>query len=144
MLEGYSARAGQLVLVEQQPQQPRLSNKPVVLVGGKVGGGQKEAEQPMNPNEVIINGEGGPRMLEPLAAEVAELEDLETSAAYDDFEKRAKWNSMQGKGERLQFLGAKLKLMMLMILLCSFDSITGGWGKRAPNNWNKLSAAWGK
>ena len=136
MLEGYSARAGQLVLVEQQ--QPRqLSNKPVVLVGGKVGGGQKEAEQPMNPNEVIINGEGGPRMLEPLAAEVAELEDLE---AYDDFEKRAKWNSMQGKGERLQFLGAKLKLMISHF----FDLITGGWGKRAPNNWNKLSAAWGK
>lgn len=118
MLEGYSARAGQLVLLEQQQQQqPRqLSNKPVVLVGGKVGGGQKEAEQPMNPNEVIIGGgegAGGPRMLEPLAAEVAELEDLEASAAYDDFEKRAKWNSMQGKGERESAIfGAKLKLMI--------------------------------
>lgn len=81
--------------------------------------GQKESELAMNPEEVY-----GSSFLEPQQLADVDLIDEET------FDKRAKWTNLQGL----------LHHISLRFLTSSF---LGGWGKRA-NNWNKLSAAWGK
>ncbi|KAI2799188.1 hypothetical protein BLOT_013196 [Blomia tropicalis] len=85
--------------------------------------GQKETEQVMNPNEIMIDGTES--SIDSLYGSSPDLEaeldsDTAVAAAIGDIDnelmaKRGKWNSLQS-----------------------------GWGKRAANNWNKLSAAWGK
>ena len=108
--------------------------------------GQKETEQVMNPNEIMIDGtESSIDLLYGSSPDLeAELDsDTAIAAAIGDIDnelmaKRGKWNSLQS----MYTMECTIQLLHLVFIQFFFG--LGGWGKRAANNWNKLSAAWGK